>query len=824
MNKSIIFLSLFFLIISVQTAFSEVLVADTVWQGEINLHEDVLIPLGVVLEVQPGTIINIWPASSTQLDPEYLSHNTEILVRGKLVVMGSAESPVHFGLAGADRSLKWAGIIVQGGQVELEHVVVQDAEVGCYVVSGRLEIKKSLITANRYGLIGQGGTAQLDLHETKVWQNDYGLLGFDGARISSTACQIQENSKVDFDSITTQMVEVVAKKVDAGQEVPLTRVYNNETLRGNTIWSGRIRINGQVRVADTARLIIMPGTIVEFSKLDSNGDGIGENGILAQGAFFAKGTKERPIVFRSAESVKARGDWDSINILGSDQTRNLLEFCLIENAYRGLHFHFANVAVTNSVLRGNFRAMQFQESLVEIRDSQLTGNNSAIQARDSHLILSDNQIYHNINGADLFRMNLKAQGNLFANNLWDGLRIREGATEIEHNSMVGNRNGLVVYGAVYGRFNGNLLAGNLENGLVLGNNDNIQCDNNAVMGNGFNGIKIKDSRAVLQGNFIADNRHRGIAITTFSGRIMANNFTNNGEYEIGLDGVNGVDATGNWWFEADLRQKIYDRYDNKRLGLVNVNGAAKGPFLFTWPVSAVPVDLNWAGLLRIDREVTIDHGVSLAIKPATVLKFGKGAGLDVYGKLTAVGTADKRITFTSMAGIGPMDWGEISLTKAMNSIFENCDFEYAFWAIHCHFTNLQVIRCRFRHNDGGIRFRSGPLEVAASNFRRNRIAIRSFRGFGEIKESVISENEIGLFIREKGAGLKLFQNNLNDNERYSLRLGDFNDEDVSAGLNWWGVEDVVSTLFDSNREPGVGRVLYEPVLQMPISPELEEWQ
>src|SRR5512137_1641041 len=71
-----------------------VLTTDTVWQGEVRLDEDVLVPAGVTLTVAPGTRITVSAAESTKTDPEYLSPLAEITVRGILRVTGTRERPV----------------------------------------------------------------------------------------------------------------------------------------------------------------------------------------------------------------------------------------------------------------------------------------------------------------------------------------------------------------------------------------------------------------------------------------------------------------------------------------------------------------------------------------------------------------------------------------------------------------------------------------------------------------------------------------------------------------------------------------------------------
>jgi hypothetical protein len=127
-----------------------------------------------------------------------------------------------------------------------------------------------------------------------------------------------------------------------------------------------------------------------------------------------------------------------------------------------------------------------------------------------------------------------------------------------------------------------------------------------------------------------------------------------------------------------------------------------------------------------------------------------------------------------------------------------------------------VEECTFVQNTGGIRFTSGPIEIRKSSFKGNEIGIRAFRGIALITENVITGNGIGIFVREKGGGLTIRKNNFFVNSEYSIRMGDFNDEDVDARDNWWGDAAPADTIFDARREPGIGKVLFEPYAQKPF--------
>jgi hypothetical protein len=64
--------------------------------------------------------------------------------------------------------------------------------------------------------------------------------------------------------------------------------------------------------------------------------------------------------------------------------------------------------------------------------------------------------------------------------------------------------------------------------------------------------------------------------------------------------------------------------------------------------------------------------------------------------------------------------------------------------------------------------------------------------------------------------LMIRNNNIFENRDYNIWVGDFNTEDIQAPENWWGTDDPAETFFDARREPGIGTVLYEPVLAKPL--------
>ena len=784
-------ITIVFLLIAVQsqsTATATVLSSDTVWAGEVIVSEDIVVPAGVTLTIMPGTTVRVALSDSTKMEPEYMSPLTEITIRGKLTAEGTKGAPVSFLRAEGDGGGSWSGIIIDGGTVKLRSCTIQDAETGVYALKGTLLVEDSVIRKNHYGLVAGGKETSAVIRNSLVTENDYGLLSLNGTATDTSGSVIRENRKKDLHSSTAREYRHTLKEYRGERGEPARR-YGDEVLLTDTIWRGIIEIDGIIRVPERVRLIVVPGTVIEFKKKDTNGDGIGENGLLIQGLLIAKGTLERPIIFRSAEKNMAAGDWDAINIMNSSGAQNLVEYPVRSRMPTGPSISiFPRVLVHGAVIRNNYRGIQFQESTVEIKGSVFYGNRSGVRARDSEIVFEDNDVSGNYRGVDLFRDNLIARGNRIMSNLMEGVKVREGVSIVKENFIDGNRHGLMVTDSYYGNFDRNVLTNNEETGFSMKNMDNIEVFDNYISGNGFNGMSVQNVGATIRGNQISGNRERGIGIISFDGVITGNNLARNGLYAVGLEGPGDVSAPLNWWGEDDLEKVIYDKSDEPSRGRVLHEKASADPIPYAWPSLTVPTDITWVGTIVVQGTTTVTPGSTLTILPKTRVEFAEGAGLLVRGKIIAAGEHNGKIIFTSLQKRGASDWDELLLDSANGSLIAHSLFEYATWGIHSHFTRLSVRDSDFRKNYGGMRFMSGPVEVKHSRFEDNYIGLRSYKGKALITESVITRNEVGIFVREKGSGLTVTRNNIFANSRYNMRVGDANDEDVNAQENWWGYE------------------------------------
>lgn len=79
------------------------------------------------------------------------------------------------------------------------------------------------------------------------------------------------------------------------------------------------------------------------------------------------------------------------------------------------------------------------------------------------------------------------------------------------------------------------------------------------------------------------------------------------------------------------------------------------------------------GTYNFDETIIIPKGFSLGIEAGTTLRFSKDKSLVSYSPITAKGTEDKPIIFTSKDNA---KWGSVGIIKAEKSIFDHVKFEY----------------------------------------------------------------------------------------------------------------------------------------------------
>ena len=240
--------------------------ASTTWSGEIYLIGDVVIPSGVTVTINPGTVINFRP--DTDVYESGLDTNiSEIVVQngGSLNASGNIQNPIIFQSSfradGTDPSGEgwtgirvvngdtldilynpgkddWGGIRNEGGILTLQHCVISDAEVGVEVTSyrGKTTISETDLSANHFGMkVHEGASAtQLELTNVGLYQSRKGIVAglYGTGHVQLTNATIADNYQgVEFvedgDSPTMQLKNTIVAFNEKG-------VYTQGTNSGSS--------------------------------------------------------------------------------------------------------------------------------------------------------------------------------------------------------------------------------------------------------------------------------------------------------------------------------------------------------------------------------------------------------------------------------------------------------------------------------------------------------------------------------------------------------------------------------------------------------------
>ncbi len=322
--------------------------------------------------------------------------------------------------------------------------------------------------------------------------------------------------------------------------------HGENTIYQDTVWQGDVLIDGILTIATGATLEIRPGTRVRFTRIDTNGDGIGESEIFAQGRFIARGTAEQPIVFTSAAQNPAPGDWGTLNMMLSEEGENLLENCLVEYGYRGFHAHFSLARLRSSTFRYNQRGAQFQESTVFVQNCEFSRNFNGLQFRDSKVVIENSRIFANNWGVRAVFVELQMTGNRIEKNRTNGVSLRDSKLQLSNNLISDNRRGLYLQRSS-GAFSGNRITANREHGIYL-----------------------EESVVDIQGNLIAQNGRSGVKIVDSGGQISNNRIEGNGEYSFYNSGSDDLEIGTNWYGTRGRTPAVMDGQTREGFGRLQI--------------------------------------------------------------------------------------------------------------------------------------------------------------------------------------------------------------------------------------------------------------
>lgn len=273
-----------------------------------------------------------------------------------------------------------------------------------------------------------------------------------------------------------------------------------------------------------------------------------------------------------------------------------------------------------------------------------------------------------------------------------------------------------------------------------------------------------------------------------------------------------------------------------------VSCAATAPGSSSPVTGTVSGDLRWHGTVFVGGDLVVEETARLIIAPGTEVVFlpptpGQdlfterpnfpGSELIVRGTLIAEGTAAAPITFRFVDPAAPAgSWGGINLRESPETRFRYVRITQANSAIHSHNSKAVIEESRIENNLFGLRFNTTEFLIRNNLLRGNGTAIRFHFGAPVIRNNVITDNDKGIFITSYPRDYRIVQNNIAGNRRYAVVLGEEVPDDVSMAGNYWGTDNpeaIAAALFDGRKDDYLGKVLFAPVADAPVSPAGVSW-
>ncbi len=243
-------------------------------------------------------------------------------------------------------------------------------------------------------------------------------------------------------------------------------------------------------------------------------------------------------------------------------------------------------------------------------------------------------------------------------------------------------------------------------------------------------------------------------------------------------------------------------------------------------------ELVWQGTVYLQGDVILQPQSHLVIAPGTEVVFlpplaGQdllqdhpnfpGSELIVRGRLTAEGTAEQPIIFRFVDPQAPAgSWGAVNIEGSPEVSLRHCRFRQADSAVHSRDARVTVEESLFENNHVGIRFNNTEILIERNLLQHNGAAVRFHLGAPVICQNLIRNNDIGIFMTSHPMGYHIEANNLLDQRRYQVVLGEEVPEDVLLPRNFWGEtrpEAVYPWIFDGRREDHLGQVQILPLAE-----------
>lgn len=159
-------------------------------------------------------------------------------------------------------------------------------------------------------------------------------------------------------------------------------------------------------------------------------------------------------------------------------------------------------------------------------------------------------------------------------------------------------------------------------------------------------------------------------------------------------------------------------------------------------------DTVWKGSIQVDGMVTVAPQATLTIMPGTVVRFAADAGILVYGRIVARGTAAQPLLFTAnYLHPAAADWYGIVLTgTGKKNIFEQVRLQGAETGVLVRFSSVELKQLHVENAVTALKFADARVELAECTLSGCSNGISVVKSEIDLEAVTIDRCETGLSI------------------------------------------------------------------------------
>ncbi|MFH1148712.1 MAG: right-handed parallel beta-helix repeat-containing protein, partial [Pseudomonadota bacterium] len=747
-----------------------------------------------------NTILNHWNAGiCCEGQSDYPS---PVITNNTLMGNGNGITGNHVSIAIRNNVLRNqsdAIALYNTGDVTIEFNTVAGNGRGIYCSFGQsCTIEGNVITHNLSGICGSDASKNYILAQNDVWGNNTNYEHITAGETDLSTDPLF--SDILSGDLTLKAGSPLLTAGEGGAQIgayggggnppaviiaPSTIPTTSGTLSKNEIWSGNVHIAADVTVPQNVILKIDPGTTINFS--DSTG-------LYINGVLIAAGTAEAGITFTSASSGPVPGSWKGIIFGSTALDISIIENATVEHAECGITSDYAAPLLNNILVRNNKTGIYFFQGSAKIHGCTFEDNVDyglrLYLSKDTEIYdcaFAGNQEY----GLSLGYSPGIIHGCTITKSKY-GIYLWKSNVIITNNHLVRNTDGIYAWECNL-TVEHNIIRGHSSCGIMLTSAQDSSIEFNTIINNGYGmNCSLYDSSCsvAVNHNIVVENDY-GIRISSGTNFNLAFNdvWSNSADYYGINAGVTdlSVDPLFTDQFGNDFTLQGESPLLTAGEGGAQIGAYGNGgdPPAFTLPGSTTPTtsgeleqDERWSGEVVITADVTVPAGVVLKIDPGTTVKFDDGAGLIINGKLTAIGTEDAGILFTSASSIPSAGiWKGITFNDSSldTNVMEYATVEYAQTGIKCSSASPSIKNTLIQNGKTGI-------YLSYSNAKISGCTVTSSSDYGvyltwsspEIDGCTVSQNaSYGIYIavasNPKIDGCKILSNS-----NYGIYIGSSN--------------------------------------------------